>query len=225
VLATGTAHEINNPLTSVAGCAEALLRRFRDDPSLKEDVRLDVFPHYLEVMVRESHRCKGIIGHLLSFGRKSDGTAVKVDINRALLEVLELLRYQSSYQHVIVDTHLKTELPQVLGDPSGFRQVFMNLLVNAYQATEGGGLVEVTTDQIDDATVSVEIRDNGCGMSQDILERIWEPFFSTKEVGKGVGLGLALTYNIIKRHGGEIRLESRVGEGAQFTVLLPVCRE
>ena len=86
------------------------------------------------------------------------------------------------------------------------------------------GVVEVTTDQVDDATVSVVIRDSGCGMAQNILDRIWEPFFTTKEVGKGVGLGLALTYNIVKRHGGEIEAQSRVGEGSQFTVLLPICR-
>lgn len=223
VLATGIAHEINNPLTSVAGFAEALLRRFRDEPALKEDPRLDVFPHYLEVVVRESYRCKGIINHLLSFGRKSEGLPVKVDVNWILQEIIELLSYQESYRQIQVVPHLKPDLPRVLGDPSGLRQVFMNLLVNAHQAIEGPGLVEVTTDQIDGATVAVVIRDNGCGMSQQIRDRIWEPFFTTKEVGKGVGLGLALTYNLVKRHGGDIRLESREGEGSLFTVLLPIC--
>lgn len=223
VLATGIAHEINNPLTSVAGFAEALLRRFRDEPALKEDPRLDVFPHYLEVVVRESYRCKGIINHLLSFGRKSEGLPVKVDVNWILQEILELLSYQESYRQIQVVPHLKPDLPRVLGDPSGLRQVFMNLLVNAHQAIEGPGLVEVTTDQLDEATVAVVIRDNGCGMSQQIRDRIWEPFFTTKEVGKGVGLGLALTYNLVKRHGGDIRLESREGEGSLFTVLLPIC--
>jgi PAS domain S-box-containing protein len=224
VLATGIAHEINNPLTSVAGFAEALLRRFRDDPTLEKDPRLDVFPHYLEVIVRESYRCKGIIDHLLSFGRKSDGTAVKVDLNGILLEILELLRYQPSYRQVQVVTRFKADLPRILGDSSGLRQVCMNLLVNAHQAFTGAGLVEITTDQVDETWVSVVIRDNGCGMSQNIIDRIWEPFFTTKEVGRGVGLGLALTYNIVKRHGGEIRLESRVGGGSQFTVLLPISR-
>ncbi len=225
VLATGIAHEINNPLTSVAGFAEGLLRRFREDPTLKEDVRLDSFPHYLEVIVRESYRCKGIIDHLLSFGRKSDGVKAKVDVNMVLLEILELLKYQPNYREVQVVAHLKQDLPRVLGDSSGLRQVCMNLLVNAHQACKGPGLVEVTTDQVDAATIAVVIRDNGCGMSQAIIDRIWEPFFTTKEVGKGVGLGLALTYNIVKRHGGEIRLESKVGEGSQFTVLLPIYRE
>lgn len=224
VLATGIAHEINNPLTSVAGFAEALQRRFRDEPALREDALLDDFPHYLEVIVRESYRCKGIIDNLLSFGRKSEGMAVKVDINTALVEILELLKYQPSYQQIQVVNKLKPDLPRVLGDPSGVRQVFMNLLVNAYQAFDGPGLVEVTTETADNDMVAVVIRDTGRGMAQHILERIWEPFFTTKEVGKGVGLGLALTYNTVKRYGGEIRLESRVGEGSQFTVLLPIGR-
>ncbi|RNC68466.1 MAG: PAS domain S-box protein [Desulfuromonadales bacterium] len=223
VLATGIAHEINNPLTSVAGYAEALLRRFRDEPALERDSRLDVFPRYLEVIVRESYRCKGIINHLLSFGRKSDGVAVPVDMNAILREILELLSHQPSYRQITVVANLKEDLPRVLGDPSGLRQVCMNLLVNAHQAITGDGRVEVTTVAAGEATVSVTIRDSGPGISPDMIDRIWDPFFTTKEVGKGIGLGLALTYDIVKRHGGEIQVESRVGEGTQFTVILPVC--
>ena len=222
VLATGIAHEINNPLTSVAGFAEALQRRFRDHPALKEDVRLNDFPHYLEVIVRESYRCKGIIAPLLSFGHKSDGDSVKVDINMALVEIIELLRHQPGQQQIRVVSNLKPDLPRVIGDSSGLRQVFMNLLANAHQACEGPGLVEVTTETTDNGMVAVMIHDNGCGMKQDILERIWEPFFTTKVVGEGIGLGLTLTYNTVKRCGGEIRLKSRVGEGSKFTVLLPI---
>lgn len=101
----------------------------------------------------------------------------------------------------------------------------MNLLVNAHQAIEGRGQVTVITDQVAADEICVVIRDNGCGMDQNILDRIWEPFFTTKEIGKGIGLGLALTYNTVKRLGGRILLESRLGEGAQFTVLLPLNRE
>jgi PAS domain S-box-containing protein len=225
VLATGIAHEINNPLTSVAGCAEALLRRFRDDPALKTDCRLDVFPHYLEVIVRESYRCKGIIDHLLSFGRKSDGSVTLVDMNIVLLEILELLRHQPGYRQIDVVTNLQADLPRVMGDPSGLRQVCMNLLVNAHQAIKGKGQVTVTTTYTDDAMVAVRIGDTGSGIAQDTIDRIWDPFFTTKEVGKGVGLGLALTYDIVKRHGGDIQVESRPGEGSVFTVRLPAGRD
>ncbi len=223
VLATGIAHEINNPLTSVAGYAEALQRRFRDWPDLKQETRLDVFPHYLEVIIREAYRCKGIIDHLLSFGRRSDGIAVKVGMNEVLQEILELIRNQPGYKQIEVVTHRQQELPSVLGDPSGLRQVCMNLLINAHQSIKGEGTVEVTTSS-GDGMVTISIRDTGCGIEQGVMDRIWDPFFTTKEVGKGVGLGLALSYNIIRRHGGDIRVESRVGEGSLFTVILPACK-
>lgn len=224
VLATGIAHEINNPLTSVTGYAEALKRRFRDDPALKNEPLLDVFPHYLDVIVRESYRCKTIIDNLLSFGRKSDGCLIEVDVNGLVLEILELLRHQPSYRQVEVVISLKSGIPTVLGDPSELRQVCMNLLINAHQAITGKGKVEVMTDCTSDGLVTIRISDTGCGIPADAMERIWDPFFTTKEVGKGIGLGLALTYNIVKRHGGGIAVQSRVGEGTQFTVTLPECR-
>lgn len=222
VLATGIAHEINNPLTSVAGFAEALLRRFRDEVVLQDDQRLDVFPRYLQMIISESYRCKGIIEHLLSFGRKADGTVAKVDLNLIVQEILELIKYQPGFQQIQVVTDLKQNLPRIIGDPSGLRQVCMNLLVNAHQAIDGPGRVDVTTEQASDRTVALAIRDTGCGMAQQIIDRIWEPFFTTKEVGKGIGLGLSLTYNIVKNHGGDIHLTSREGQGSQFTVVLPI---
>lgn len=226
VLATGIAHEINNPLTSVAGYAEALLRRFRDEPTLGMDSRLDVFQKYLEVIVREAYHCKGIIGSLLNFGRKSDGLLGTVNLNALLKEILELIRHQPNYSEMKVVADLKENIPLILGDPSGLRQVFMNLLINACHAIKDGGQVEISTSYSDkERAVNVQVRDTGCGIAHDVIDRIWDPFFTTKEVGKGVGLGLALSYNIVKRHGGEINVESRPGEGAQFTVLLPVCRD
>jgi len=145
-----------------------------------------------------------------------------VDVNGILLEVIELLRHQPAYRQIDVVTDLKSDVPFILGDPSGLRQVCMNLLVNAHQSISGSGTVTVTTDVSGDGAVSIMIGDTGCGIGQDTIDRIWDPFFTTKEVGKGVGLGLALTYNIVKRHGGDIEVESRVGEGSRFTVLLPV---
>jgi two-component system, sporulation sensor kinase E len=224
VLATGIAHEINNPLTSVACCAEAMLRRFRDTPGLKDDPGLDVFPHYLEVIVRESYRCSGIIDGLLNFGRKSDGLSINVDLNAILLEILELISHQPGYRQVRLVTNLKAGLPCVHGDPSALRQVCMNLLINAHQSITGAGLVEVSTDGPKEGMISVSINDTGCGISTDNIDRIWDPFFTTKEAGRGIGLGLALTYSIVKRHDGEIQVKSKTGQGTQFTVLLPVSR-
>jgi|GEM_PF-362447 len=222
ILATGVAHEINNPLTSVAGYAEALLRRFREDPALVENSTLGTFPKYLEVIVRESYHCKGIIDNLLNFSRKSDGFACEVDLNGILSEILELLLHQPGHGQVEIVTVLARGA-LVLGDPSGLRQVFMNLLYNAFQSIKEGGQVEVTTRYAENGTVvETQIRDTGCGIAPEVLGRIWDPFFTTKEVGKGVGLGLALTYNIVKRHGGTITVETKINEGSTFTVRLPV---
>jgi PAS domain S-box-containing protein len=223
VLATGVAHEINNPLTSVAGYAEALLRRFRDEPSLAEDSRLEVFSKYLEVIVREAHHCKGIINGLLNFGRKSDGLNYAVDLNDLIVEILELIKHQPNYEEMAIEATLMENIPAFLGDPSALRQVFMNLLINACHAIKDGGSVEISTSySSEDQAIIIQVRDSGYGISPDVIDRIWDPFFTTKEVGKGIGLGLALSYNIIKRHGGEINVNSTVGDGSQFTVKLPV---
>jgi PAS domain S-box-containing protein len=225
VLAAGVAHEINNPLSSVAGYAEALLRRFNEERSLSEDSRLDDFPKYLQVIVRESYRCKGIIDSLLSFSRKSDGSVSNININDVLNEVLELVRYKSRYEKIEIKTNLQRDLPDVIGDPSGLRQVCMNLLMNAHQAIHGTGIVEISTRTNKQSMVLFEIRDTGCGISKDAIDQIWDPFYTTKDVGKGLGLGLAVTYNIIKRLGGDISVESQVGEGSKFTVRMPPCQK
>jgi PAS domain S-box-containing protein len=225
VLAAGVAHEINNPLSSVAGYAEALLRRFKEEQYLAEDQRLDVFQQYLQVIIRESYRCKGIIDSLLSFSRKSDGSVSNVNINSVLEEVLELVRYKSRYERIEIQTSLESDLPDVIADPTGLRQVCMNLLINAHQAISGSGVVEITTKATKQSMVLFQIRDSGCGISKEAIDQIWDPFFTTKNVGQGTGLGLAVTYNIIKRLGGDISVESQVGKGSKFTVRIPACQK
>ncbi len=220
LLAAGVAHEINNPLTSVAGYAEALIRRFRDDPELAGDQRLEVFQRYLNVIIRESYRCKGIINGLLTFSRKSDGSLECVDLNKIVGEVLELVRPTATAEKVTIEERLAPELPPVQGDAAGLRQVFMNLVMNALQSIKGAGRIILTSFTHDD-WVLVTVKDSGCGIPQALLDQIWDPFFTTKAVGQGVGLGLAVTYNIIHRHGGEIIVETRENEGASFTVKLP----
>jgi PAS domain S-box-containing protein len=223
VLAAGVAHEINNPLSSVAGYAEALLRRLKEEHGLAADPRLEDFHKYLQVIVRESYRCKGIIDCLLSFSRKSDGTVSNVNINDVLREVLELVRYKSQYETIEIQTDLQSDLPDVVGDPTGLRQVCMNLLINAHQAINGAGCIEITTRIAPQSSVIFQISDTGCGISKEAIDQIWDPFFTTKDVGKGLGLGLAITYNIIKRLGGDISVESQVGKGSKFIVRMPTC--
>ena len=222
MLAAGVAHEINNPLTSVAGYAEALLRRFRDESGLADDPRLKDFRKYLEVIIRESYRCKGIIDSLLSFSRKSEGSIGLVDINEVLSEVLELVRHKARNEKIEIREAMGA-LSMIKGDAAGLRQVFMNLTMNALQAIEGPGRIEIATTERDNM-VTATITDTGCGIPSTLMDQIWDPFFTTKDVGRGIGLGLAVSYNIIKKHGGEIHVESKQGKGSKFTVRLPACQ-
>lgn len=224
MLAAGVAHEINNPLTSVAGYAEALLRRFRDEAGLMEDNRLKDFKKYLEVIIRESYRCKGIIDSLLSFSRKSEGSVGFVDLNKILNEVLELVRHKARNEKIEIQESMQPDLPMIKGDEAGLRQVFMNLTMNALQAIDGPGMVKIATFE-QNGVVTATICDSGCGIPTSLMDQIWDPFFTTKDVGQGLGLGLAVTYNIIKKHGGEIHVESKHGEGSKFTVRLPACQQ
>ncbi len=219
VLAAGVAHEINNPMTSVAGYAEALQRRFRDDPVLAGDQRLIEFPKYLDIIVREVYRCKGIIDNLQSFSRKSDGVFGRVDINSIIGEVLELVRSKGRDMNISLCEKF-TPLPAVPGDASALRQVFLNLILNAMQSIEENGTVTITTETVDSQVIA-RVIDSGGGICPDILDQIWNPFFTTKVVGKGQGLGLAVTYGIIEKHQGSIDVISTLDEGTEFTVILP----
>ncbi|MBW2504673.1 MAG: PAS domain S-box protein [Deltaproteobacteria bacterium] len=224
VLAAGVAHEINNPMTSVAGYAEALLRRFRDSPELHEDPRLEDFANYLSIIVREVYRCKDIIESLLSFSRKSDGSMGRLDLNRIIGEVLELVRHQTRDKKIELKQHLQTSLPDIEGDASALRQVFLNLVLNAIQAIDKNGAVIVTTAS-NETHIVARVRDNGTGIAPDMLDQIWNPFFTTKVVGKNQGLGLAMTYDIVEKHKGSISVKSKLGEGTEFIVRIPKCHK
>jgi len=222
-LAAGVAHEINNPLNSVAGYAEALQRRLKSCGDLADDKRLEDFGPYLDVIVREVYRCKSIIDNLLSFSRKSDGSRGEVDLNAIIREVLQLLQHKSRYENILVRDLLAESLPGMDGDAGALRQVFLNLLLNAMQAISEEGTVEVTTRSVP-GWLEATVKDSGSGIPEEMIDQIWTPFFTTKTVGKGSGLGLALVYDIVKNHGGEISVASTVGKGTEFIVRFPICQ-
>lgn len=220
LLAAGVAHEINNPLTSVAGYAEALQRRFREDLSLAGDQRLIDFPRYLDVIVREVYRCKGIIDSLQSFSRKADGVFSDVDLNGIIDEVFELVRHTCRDKDIALVKEFSEKPPMVKGDSCAMRQIFLNLALNAIQSIETSGTVKVTSEMTD-SEVFVRVIDDGSGIPAEHLDQIWTPFFTTKVVGKGQGLGLAVTYDIIEKHSGTIVVNSEVGVGTEFVVKFP----
>lgn len=171
-----------------------------------------------------AQRCHKIVQSLLSFARQHKPERKPVHVHELIEATVEILAYQMRTSNIQVDTRFDPQLPKVMADPHQLQQVFLNLINNARQAIEAcrpSGWVRVTTESGDDR-VRVVLQDNGPGISAENLPKIFNPFFTTKEVGKGTGLGLSLCYGIIQEHGGNISVQSKEGEGVTFVVELPV---
>ncbi len=225
-LVTGLAHEINNPLASVASCAEGLTERFKIIVEHKEGCNnkeeWEVFPEYLKIICDETYRCKTIISNLLNFSRQSEPEFIRIDINRVVNDTLSVVRYQSQIKMQNIQLNLSEEPCEVIGDPQQLKQVFMNLIINALHATNDHGDISISTCQ-KQTVVQVIVKDSGIGIKPEYLGKIFDPFFTTKPTGKGTGLGLAICYGIIDVHGGRIEVHSEgTGKGATFTVTLPL---
>ena len=196
-LAAGVAHEINNPLTSVLGYSEMLIRS-----DIPEQFRKDV-----ETISAEAQRAGKIVKNLLFFARKSGTEKQYTDPNSIVNRALEMKSYDFKVNNISVTSQLSPEIPKTMIDEHQLAQVFLNILANAEQVTQkadGKGQIDFCTTASNDA-IEITIRDDGPGMPPEELSKIFEPFFTTKEVGQGTGLGLSISYGIIKEHGGEIR--------------------
>jgi two-component system NtrC family sensor kinase len=212
-LSAGVAHEINNPLGAILSLTALTLEDMPPDDPNRED---------LEEVVRQSIRCRNIVKGLLEFSRQSPFNKELLDLNRVLLETLALIDKQALFMNVIVVKHLDPELPQVLADASQCQQLFMNILINAVQAMDEKGTVTIVTRRSADRhSVEVAISDTGRGIPPERIDRIFDPFYSTKPSGMGTGLGLSIAYGIVTEHQGAISVASEVGKGSTFTVRLP----
>jgi signal transduction histidine kinase len=211
-LAAGVAHELNTPLASVMGYSELLLERaVPDDPDRKK----------LEIIVRQSCQARDIVRSLLSFSQQDEFNREVADLNQVIKETLMLLRSQLQSNGIALEEQFDPDLPSLLLDTGRMKQVILNLITNALQAMPGEGTLTVCTEQ-NQSKVAVRIGDTGEGISEENLSRVFEPFFSTKPVGQGTGLGLAVSLGIVQDHGGQIEVDSQVGEGSTFTVWLPM---
>lgn len=218
-LATGLAHEINNPLASVASCAEGLIERLKTASVHREEP--DVFPEYLKIISDETYRCKSIISNLLNFARQSEPKFEHLDINRVIYDTLSVVQHQCQSKGREIQLNLSKEPCNVIGDPQQLKQVFLNLIINSLYATDGGGDIRISTF-LKQTIVQITITDSGAGIKPEHLDKIFDPFFTTKPPGKGTGLGLAICYGIIDVHGGRIEAFSEgQGKGSTFTISLP----
>jgi signal transduction histidine kinase len=219
-LAAGVAHELNNPLATIAGCAESLLARSRDG-ALAEAPEIEEFRQYLGLIEEEAYRCKEITASLLQFVREPGSRRAPTDLNALVLKTIELLSHQSRFKDRQFATALDPELPLVTVNEGQLRQVFLGIAANALEAMGGEGALHVRSHRLRDE-VEVEFEDEGPGISDELLGRIFDAFFTTKPPGQGTGLGLAIAQGIVTDHGGRIDVTSRVGKGSVFRVVLPV---
>jgi PAS domain S-box-containing protein len=215
LLAAGVAHEINTPLTGVSSYTQMLLGMFAThDPKHK----------LLEKIHRQTERATGIINNLLNFSRTGNVTEFgDVDLNHVLDDTLQLLEPQLRQSQVEIAREYEDDLPRVFGNAGKLQQVFTNLLLNARDALPAGGRITLRT-AIDGDTVSVHIADTGIGIAPENVARIYDPFYTTKGVGRGTGLGLAVSYGIVQEHSGHISVESAPGRGTTFHITLPTAR-
>jgi two-component system NtrC family sensor kinase len=220
-LAAGVAHELNNPLATIAGCAEALKERAQD-PHLRDLDAFKDFQGYLTLVEEEAYRCKEITGSLLHFVRDPGSRRAPTDLNVLVDKVLELIGHQSRYAHGRLERRLDPELPDVVVNEGQLRQVFLGLASNALDAMDGKGTLTVATRRRNAREVEIAFVDDGPGIPDHILPRVFDPFFTTKPPGQGTGLGLAIAQGIVADHDGRIEANSRVGHGATFRVILPV---
>jgi len=213
-MAAGIAHEINNPLFAILLYSSTLRKKISDEEG--------PFKEGLDIIINETIRCKGIIQDLLSFSREREPEKVPTNLNPIIEKVLDLLQNTLDAKGISVIKDLRPDILPCPMDPNQIQQVILNLLLNAMDAVRENGTITIRSyvDNLNKCIVG-EIADSGCGISEEVLPKIFDPFYSTKS--KGTGLGLAVSYGIIQNHGGELKVFSKMGEGARFVVEIPLC--
>jgi two-component system NtrC family sensor kinase len=219
-LAAGVMHEINNPLATIGACVEALSLRV-EDLSL---VERQGYEEYLRIIDSELARCKSIVDGLLDFSRPKARAKRAAEVNQIVEDALFLVKHHDKFKRITLERDLADRLPTIQGNAEQLIQVFLSLMLNAIDAMEGMGILTVRTypnpERSDEVVVT--FADTGMGISREDIPKIFEPFFSTKLPGMGTGLGLSICYGIVQEHGGRIHVDSQLGQGSVFRVVLPV---
>ena len=219
-MAAGVAHEINNPLAVIiqkTGWMEDLLT----EEEFKGSKNYDEFKTSLRKIEEHVERARKVVHNMLGYARKMEPRQEDVDVNATVNQTIDILENYARINNIDIQTELAGNLPIIAGDQAQLQQVFLNLISNAVDAIGRNGLIEVRSRRID-SQIWVVVKDNGPGIAEDQQKMVFDPFFSTKATGKGTGLGLWVSYNIIEKMGGTITLKSQPGKGSSFTVIIPI---
>jgi signal transduction histidine kinase len=213
-LSAGVIHEINTPLSVIAAASQMVLQE-RDLSEFAVEM--------IERIHEEAQRLSRLTRGLLSFSREDEGVVEETDVNETLREVMGFLKYEAQKRSVGVEEDFDYQLPGIFADANRLKQVFINIVMNALQAMPQGGRLLLRSSLSEGQTIRIDIIDTGPGMSPELIDKIFDPFYTTKKPGQGTGLGLFVTRNNVLALGGRIEVESREGEGARFTLHFPVC--
>jgi two-component system NtrC family sensor kinase len=220
-LSSGIAHEINNPLAIIGQEMEWVQHLMRNN-DLKDFQGVDEFQDSLHEIARQVDRCKEITHRLLNFARKMEPLIQRVDMNKLIEDMTRLVEREAVHKNITIVRKYQEDLPLIQSDAPLLRQVILNLLNNAVYAVGQNGTVTLTTRSLADSAVEIAVQDTGCGIARENLDKIFNPFFTTKPPGKGTGLGLSICHGIIDKLGGRITVSSTVGKGTTFTIGLPL---
>lgn len=213
-LAAGVAHEINNPVGIIKNRLEILIE------DVQKNLPVEDMAEHLSMMHRQTDRISKIVSKLLSFARKSSGSKKPLHVDQLIHGVILLVRKEAEKRGIALTSEFTENLPQVSGEVTELEQVFINLILNAMDATPRGGTINLFATQVD-GRVQIRVTDNGAGIDPQNISKIYDPFFTTKDVGVGTGLGLAISYRIVEDHGGTIMVASAPGFGTTFTLNFP----
>jgi len=221
VLSAGIAHEINNPLAIIRQEAEWMQLILKKEVLAAEE--LQELRSSVGQVVQQVERCTEIIRNLLDFSQQRQPVMQELDLNRLTEDMARLVEREAKPSNIEIVRQYQGQLPAVYSDAPQLRQIILNLLINAGQAIGRDGAITVSTRPAEEGEmVELVISDTGCGIPAKDLPKIFDPFFTTKPAGQGTGLGLAICHGLIQRLGGRITVESRVGQGATFTLELPL---
>jgi two-component system NtrC family sensor kinase len=211
-LSAGVAHELNEPISSIMGFAQLIQK----NPEMQEQIKKDI-----EKIIKASLHAREVVKKLMLFARQMPPQKTRVNLNQIIKEGLYFLESRCVKEGIKVIRQLADDLPDVTADPAQMTQVLVNIIVNAIQAMIDGGQLTIKT-VASGKFVLLIVEDTGLGMEEKELKQIFLPFFTTKDVGKGTGLGLPVVHGIVTSHGGSIHVDSKVDEGTRFTIQLPI---